>query len=179
MPTPRRLSAVLLGGAIALTPAVVTAAPAGAATASVALVGNLQSEVGCPGDWDPACTQCELSRVGDTDIYQGTFEVPEGDFAFKVALNDGWDENYGAGGTFNGDNIPLLLAGPTDIEFTFDDATNLVTFAPVDLDEDTTSADAALAEDSLRSALTRERCSRPVAGHRCKQTQCAVQARLS
>jgi len=140
-----------------LTPALLTAVPAEAATASVALVGDLQSEVGCPDDWDPACTQSELSRVGDTDIYKGTFEVPEGDFKFKVALNDGWDENYGAGGTFNGDNIPLLLAGPASIEFTFDDATNIVTFAPADLDEDTTSADAALAEDSLRSALTRER----------------------
>ena len=157
MPAPRRLTAVLIGGAVALTPALLTAVPAEAATASVALVGDLQSEVGCPGDWDPACTQSELSRVGDTEVFKGTFEVPEGDFAFKVALNDSWDENYGAGGAFNGDNIPLLLAGPASITFTFDDATNMVTFAPADLDEGTTAADAKLAGNSLRSALTRER----------------------
>jgi glycosidase len=157
MPAPRRLTAVLIGGAVALTPALLTAVPAEAATASVALVGDLQSEVGCPGDWDPACTQSELTRVGDTEVFKGTFEVPEGDFAFKVALNGSWAENYGAGGTFNGDNIPLLLAGPASITFTFDDATNMVTFAPADLDEGTTAADAKLAGNSLRSALTRER----------------------
>ena len=109
MPAPRRLTAVLIGGAVALTPALLTAVPAEAATASVALVGDLQSEVGCPGDWDPACTQSELTRVGDTEVFKGTFEVPEGDFAFKVALNGSWAENYGAGGTFNGDNIALLI----------------------------------------------------------------------
>ena len=43
------------------------------------------------------------------------------------------------------------------ITFTFDDATNMVTFAPADLDEGTTAADAKLAGNSLRSALTRER----------------------
>ena len=46
MPAPRRLTAVLIGGAVALTPALLTAVPAEAATASVALVGDLQSEVG-------------------------------------------------------------------------------------------------------------------------------------
>ena len=82
--------------------------------------------MGCPGDWDPACTQSELSRVGDTDIYQGTFEVPEGDFAFKVALNGSWDLNYGTNGAENGPNIGFDHAGGP-IAFRYDHTTHLVT----------------------------------------------------
>ncbi len=82
--------------------------------------------------------------------------MPKGDWNFKVALNDSWDVNYGAGGAFNGGNIPLLLAGPAKITFSYDDTSHLVTFTPV-VDEDTTPADASLARASLRSSLTRER----------------------
>ncbi|HSO63603.1 MAG TPA: alpha-amylase family glycosyl hydrolase [Ornithinibacter sp.] len=156
MPGPRRLFAVLVGSALVAAP-VVGAVPAEAETSSVAVVGSLQDELGCPGDWDPACPDTELTQVGETSVYAGTFELPGGSYEYKVALNDSWDENYGAGGAFNGANLPLLLAGPTTVQFTFDDDTNLVSFAPADLDEDTTRADRALAEDSLRSALTRER----------------------
>ena len=156
MPGPRRLYAVAVGAALVAAPAVVAASPAAAVTESVALVGSLQSELGCPGDWDPACPDTELSQVGDTALYRATFDVPGGTFAFKVALNDSWTENYGAGGELNGTDIPLLLAGPAKITFTYDDESHLVSFSPV-VDEDTVPADRGLARDSLRSALTRER----------------------
>ena len=102
MPGPRRLYAVAVGAALVAAPAVVAASPAAAATESVALVGSLQSELGCPGDWDPACPDTELAQVGDIALYRATFDVPGGTFGFKVALNDSWAENYGAGGALDG-----------------------------------------------------------------------------
>ena len=41
-----------------------------------------------------------------------------------MALNDSWDVNYGAGGALNGGNMPLLLAGPAKITFSYDDTTH-------------------------------------------------------
>ena len=156
MPRPRPLYAVLLGSALVVAPLAVAATPATAATTSVALVGSLQDELGCPEDWQPACPDTELARVGESSLYQATFSLPGGSYEFKVALNDSWDVNYGAGGALNGGNIPLLLAGPAKVTFAYDDITHQVTFSPV-VAEDTTAADRGLAEDSLRSPLTRER----------------------
>ena len=55
MPRPRtgRLYAVLLGSALITVAGVVAASPATAAATSVALVGDLQSELGCSDDWQP------------------------------------------------------------------------------------------------------------------------------
>ena len=156
MPRSRRLYAALLGCAVVAVPGVVAATPATAAATSVALVGDLQSELGCSADWQPDCAATELTRVGDTSQFRATFDVPGGEWNFKVALDDSWDVNYGAGGAFNGGNIPLLLAGPARVTFSYDDTSHLVTFTPV-VDEDTTAADASLARASLRSSLTRER----------------------
>jgi glycosidase len=156
MPRPRRLYAVLLGGALVAVPGVVAAAPATAAEISVALVGDLQTELGCSEDWQPSCAASELEQVGDSSVYRATFAVPAGAWKFKVALNDSWDVNYGAGGAANGSDMPLLLAGPAKITFSYDDTSHLVSFSPV-VDEDTTPADASLARASLRAPLTRER----------------------
>ena len=63
---------------------------------SVTVAGSLQSEAGCPGDWDPACAATHLAYDADDDVWQGTFDdLPAGDYEYKAALNDAWDENYG------------------------------------------------------------------------------------
>ena len=73
----------------------------------VALVGSLQSELGCPGDWQPECPQTRLAPVaGSPDLWRATFDVPAGTYAYKVALNTGWDENYGANGAPGGCRHP-------------------------------------------------------------------------
>src|SRR6478609_8139242 len=77
---------------------------------TVTLVGSLQSELGCGGDWDPACEKTHLQRVGDSPVFAGRFTVPEGSWELKVALNDSWDESYGQDGGES--NIALTLAGP-------------------------------------------------------------------
>jgi hypothetical protein len=93
---------------------------------SVALVGSLQSELGCPGDWAPECPNTELAPVaGSPGVFAATFDVPAGSYEYKVALNDTWDENYGAGGAPGGANIPLTAPGGP-ITFTYDHATHII-----------------------------------------------------
>jgi pullulanase-type alpha-1,6-glucosidase len=93
---------------------------------TVALVGSLQSELGCPGDWQPECPQTALAPVtGSPGVFRGTFNVPAGDFEYKVALNRSWNENYGAGGTPGGGNIALKAPGGT-VTFTYDHATHVI-----------------------------------------------------
>ena len=89
----------------------------------MALVGSLQSELGCPGDWQPECPQTRLTRDGD--VFKATFDVPAGNYEYKVALNNSWDENYGAGGAPSGANIPLTAPGGP-VTFTYDPATHVI-----------------------------------------------------
>ncbi len=158
MPRSPRLYAVLLGSALVAAPGMVAASSASAEVpeiSSVALVGSLQTEIGCAEDWDPACEASELVREGSS--WTATFPIPEGTFELKVAMNDSWDVNYGAGGALGGANIPLVLEGPATLEFRYDEVTHLVTFTPKGLAGGTSPGDAALAADSLRAPLTRER----------------------
>ena len=157
---PRPVLAGVLTGALLLSAAaaapvslgVATASPASAAEArTVTLVGDLQSELGCPGDWQPACEDTVLELVeGSGTVYSGAFEVPAGTYEFKVALDGAWDEAYPK------DNLPLVLEGPATLTFTFDDESDRVGVAPATLEGPATEADAALAQDSLREHVTEE-----------------------
>jgi hypothetical protein len=98
-----------------------------ASPASVTLVGSLQDELGCPGDWQADCAATYLTFNSDDDVWQDTFNVPAGSWEYKAALNDSWDENYGAGGVAGGDNIVLSVADPTDVKFYYDHKSHWVT----------------------------------------------------
>ncbi|HEY5979961.1 MAG TPA: alpha-amylase family glycosyl hydrolase, partial [Microlunatus sp.] len=125
---------------------------------TAALVGSLQSELGCPEDWQPACAQTELAKDAAGDTFSGVFSIPQGSWEFKVALNDSWDESYRADGTQGDANSPLVLAGPTEVRVVYDDTTHKTTISPTDLGGDrVTAADRRLATDSLRNGLTKER----------------------
>src|SRR5438477_11907356 len=63
---------------------------------SVTIAGDLQSELGCSGDWDPTCATTHLTYDSNDAVWQGTFSVPSGSWQYKAALNDSWSENYGA-----------------------------------------------------------------------------------
>src|SRR2546430_17094714 len=68
--------------------------------------GKLPVQLGCPSDWDPSCLRSWLQDPDGDGIY--TFEttaLPKGSYEAKVAINESWDENYGAGGMPNGPNI--------------------------------------------------------------------------
>lgn len=136
---------------------VLGATSASAADRSATLVGSIQSELGCGGDWDPGCSATELTAQPGTAAYTRVFDVPKGTFELKVAINSSWDENYGADGARNGANIPLVLQGPATIRFSYDDTTHQLGIAPVELSGPATDADTALATSSLRTGATRER----------------------
>ena len=131
-----------------------TATPAHAVDQTVTLVGDLQSELGCAADWDPACAATHLDASSGT--WSRSFTVPAGTYQFKIAINDGWTESYGAGGAKNGPNMPLVLAGTSRLTFSFDGTSHIVTVSAA-VSTSATRADQALARDSLRSALTKER----------------------
>lgn len=109
----------------ATTLSLLAAVPAQAAT-SVSLPGSFNSEIGCAGDWDPACPQADLVYNPVTDRWTNTFTIPAGSWEYKVAIDDSWDENYGVGGALGGANIPLNLTEQTDVFFSYDPTTHVV-----------------------------------------------------
>lgn len=95
--------------------------------ASVTIAGSLQSELGCPGDWQPDCSATYLTYDSGDDVWQGTFTVPAGDWEYKAALNNSWDENYGANAQAGGANITLSLGAETSVKFYYDHKSHWVT----------------------------------------------------
>jgi glycosidase len=88
--------------------------------------GSYQSEIGCPGDWQPDCLRSWLQDPdGDGTYTFTTASIPQGSYAFKVAINEAWGENYGQGGAQNGPDIPFNVPGAGYIvTFAFNSATN-------------------------------------------------------
>ncbi len=91
---------------------------------TVTIPGTIQSALGCPADWQPACDKTFLTLK--QGIWQGEFALPAGDYEYKVALNQSWDENYGANAQRGGANIKLSLTAPQTVTFLYDHATHLV-----------------------------------------------------
>ena len=102
------------------------ASPNAMATSSVAVAGSLQSELGCPGDWQPECAATELSYDAEDDVWQGSFTIPAGSWEYKAALNDSWAENYGKNAVQDGANIQLSSSNQI-VKFYFDDKSNWIT----------------------------------------------------
>jgi glycosidase len=100
---------------------------AGAAPATVTIAGSLQSELGCPGDWQPECANTQLMYDANDGVWQASFVLPAGTWEYKAALNGTWDENYGKGATRDGPNIVLTLAAQTTVKFFYEDSSHWVT----------------------------------------------------
>jgi hypothetical protein len=116
---------LMLATGIALLILGVTASSAN--PTSVTIAGSQQSELGCPGDWQPDCAATHLTYDASDDVWQGSFTIPAGSYEYKAALNDSWTENYGAHAVANGSNIPLALAASTAVKFYYDDKTHWIT----------------------------------------------------
>lgn len=93
----------------------------------VALVGSLQDELGCSGDWQPDCVNTQLVLEQNDLVWQGSFEIPAGDYEYKTALNGSWDENYGANAQPGGANIPLSINETSTVKFYYDHETHWIT----------------------------------------------------
>jgi pullulanase-type alpha-1,6-glucosidase len=94
---------------------------------SVTIAGSLQSELGCPGDWQPDCAASGLAYEAEDDVWQAVFTIPAGSWEYKAALNGSWEENYGAGALRNGPNVGLSLAAETAVKFYYSHQTHWVT----------------------------------------------------
>jgi CSLREA domain-containing protein len=88
---------------------------------AVTIAGNLQSELGCPGDWQPECATTGLAYDAADDAWQATFAIPAGAWEYKAAVNGAWTENYPVG------NVLLSLAAPASVKFYYSHATHWVT----------------------------------------------------
>jgi glycosidase len=127
MPSRRALISIVLVISASTLGMIGPIASVAAAPTSVTIAGSLQSELGCPEDWQPACATTQLAYDAEDEVWQGTFAVPGGSWEYKAALNGTWDENYGAGALRDGPNIPLALADATNVKFYYDDGTHWVT----------------------------------------------------
>ena len=91
--------------------------------------GNFQDELGCTDDWDPGCLRSWLQDINGDGTY--TFEttaLPAGSYQGKVAINESWDENYGAGGVEDGPNLAFSVPSDgTKVTFTYDSTTHFLT----------------------------------------------------
>jgi pullulanase-type alpha-1,6-glucosidase len=97
------------------------------APATLTVAGSLQSELGCPDDWQPGCAATHLLYDAGDDVWQGTFTVPAGSWEYKAPLNDAWDENYGLHAQRNGANIPLNLTAAKAVKFYYSHETHWIT----------------------------------------------------
>ncbi|GAA1635334.1 pullulanase-type alpha-1,6-glucosidase [Microbacterium flavum] len=154
LPVPfRRALAFAATALLVATGAVaVSAAPVLAAERSPALVGDLQSELGCGGDWDPGCAATVLDPVEGTTQFARTFTLPAGTYEYKIALDGGWDESYGADGAAGGGNIPLTIAGPATLRFVYDDSSHRIAIEAQSLAAGSTADDDALVTPPVRQA---------------------------
>ena len=123
---PVLIAAVLVASLLPTTSALASHTPD---PTSVTVAGSLQSEAGCPGDWDPACATTHLAYDANDDVWQGTFDdLPAGNYEYKAPLNDAWDENYGLHAVqSNGANIPLNLPDVTNVKFYYDHKSHWIT----------------------------------------------------
>ena len=60
-------------------------------------------------------------------IYTLTVTLPAGDYEYKIALDAAWTDNFGVDGERDGANYMLSLSEETEVTFTYDETTNIVT----------------------------------------------------
>jgi glycosidase len=120
-------SAALLASLVQASPLAPVHPVSAADPTSVTVAGDLESEMGCGGDWDPACAAAHLTYDASDDVWQGTWSLPAASYQYKAALNDSWAENYGRYAVANGDNIPLGLGATASVKFYYDHKSHWIT----------------------------------------------------
>jgi maltose-binding protein MalE len=97
----------------------------GAFVGMVNAPGSWQAAAGCEGDWDPACEVTALVQ-GDDGMYTGSFDIPAGEYAVKIALDGSWDVNYGVDGEEGGADYAFSMASDGTVTFTYDPETHVL-----------------------------------------------------
>lgn len=108
-----------------------------AETTKVVLVGDLQSQFISTGaknpgkDWDERSVVTQMT-YSDNGLYSFTGTLPAGEYNYKVALNDSFDESYGFAkytnpqGKNDGENIHIKLEEETTVTFYYNDITHKI-----------------------------------------------------
>lgn len=85
---------------------------------AVAIAGDFAAHLGAAADWEPQPDAVQMGLDTGSRRWVRTVDLPAGHYAFKIAINRSWDENYGAFGTFNGANHELAHdGGPVTIAY--------------------------------------------------------------
>ncbi|BCT75182.1 hypothetical protein SCMU_10240 [Sinomonas cyclohexanicum] len=121
----RKSPAKVKAKATAPQPAEVSEVPADATGAvdlgqpdAVAIAGDFATHLGAEADWEPQPDAVQMGLDSVSRRWVRTVDLPAGHYAFKIAINRSWDENYGAFGTFNGANHELAHdGGPVTIAY--------------------------------------------------------------
>src|SRR5258706_10314305 len=58
--------------------------------AKVVIPGTIQKLLGCPADWQSDCDKTALQYDAAADLWSATFDLPAGDYEYKVAINGTW-----------------------------------------------------------------------------------------
>ncbi len=81
--------------------------------------GSFMSELGGI-DWDQTDPSTTVMSDGDADgVWTFQSIIPSGSYAFKIVLNNNWDQNTSPSG-----NVVFVSDGTTPVTFTYDMATN-------------------------------------------------------
>jgi hypothetical protein len=102
------------------------------------VVGNFQSYLGCGGNWQPDCLLSWLQDPDGDGLYEFSAFLPPGNYLFRVAHDESFLENYGAGGVPDG-WVDYFLTVPDDgaeVLFTYDAATHLLSFVFIETVDD-------------------------------------------
>ena len=94
----------------------------------ITLPGDFQSQVGCPEDWQPGCMATWMHDLDGDGTYEwSTDALATGSYQVKVAHGRSWDENYGADGVPDGDNITFSASASDVVSFSYDSASHVLT----------------------------------------------------
>ena len=94
---------------------------------AVSMPGSHNSEIGCADDWSPACPEAQMSLDPKDLVWKKTVTLPAGSYEFKAAINNSWDENYGAGGAPGGGNVTLTLTADQLVTFYYEHGSHFIT----------------------------------------------------
>ncbi len=119
-------SSIIGGPAQAGAQPIIVLPPAATQPDLVVIPGTIQSVLGCPGDWQPDCQNTALTFDATDGIWQAAFDIPAGQYEYKVAINGTWSENYGGSADPGGPNVPLSLTEATSVKFYYDHSTHWV-----------------------------------------------------
>jgi len=95
-------------------------------TGMVNVPGSYQAAAGCDADWLPECAATAMTQGDDGLWHSGPFDLPAGDYEYKVALDGSWTTNYGSDAAQDGPNYTVTLDADSSVSFVYDPETKLV-----------------------------------------------------